>query len=357
MTQQSGGPGPGPGPGSVAVAVTEGMPILELAVPCHVFGTPHPDPGVPWYDFRLCNLTEGEAVPARQWFTTHTPHGYRELVEADTVIVPASADVREDPPARLLEAVREAHDRGARIVSLCSGAFVLAAAGLLDGRRAATHWQHAPLLAERYPEVDVDPTVLYIDDGDILTSAGSTAGIDLCLHVLRKDLGSRVAGSVARHLVVPAHRPGGQAQYIETPVPPAETDSGLAPLLHWAAERLHQPLTAPQLARQAGTSVRTLVRRFHRATGTTPLQWLQAQRISRAKELLETTDQPMDKIAEQCGLGGAGNLRLHFARSVGIPPSEYRRAYRAADGGAHDSARSAAGSCTKVGYPAPPLQG
>ncbi|MGW2190405.1 GlxA family transcriptional regulator [Streptomyces sp. NPDC001719] len=344
MTQQPGAAG------SVAVAVTDGMPVLELALPCHVFGTPRPDLHTPWYDFRLCNPTETDSTPARQWFTTHTPYGYRELVEADTVVVPASADVRADPPARLLEAVREAHDRGARIVSLCSGAFVLAAAGLLDGRRAATHWDHAPLLAARYPRVEVDPSVLYIDDGDILTSAGSTAGIDLCLHLLRKDLGSRVAASVARHLVVPAHRPGGQAQYIETPVPPAETDSGLAPLLHWAAERLHEPLTTPELARQAGTSVRTLVRRFHRSTGTTPLRWLQAQRIARAKELLETTDQPMDRIAEQCGLGGAGNLRLHFARSVGIPPTEYRRAHRSAD-------RSPTGSCTKVGYPSPLLHG
>ncbi|MEV6669865.1 helix-turn-helix domain-containing protein [Streptomyces sp. NPDC051162] len=348
MTQQPGGPG------SVAVAVTDGMPIFELAVPCGVFGTPRPDLHTPWYDFRLCNPTETATAPARQWFTTHTPYGYRELVEADTVIVPASADVRGDPPARLLDAVREAHGRGARIVSLCSGAFVLAAAGLLDGRRAATHWDHAPLLAARYPRVEVDPTVLYIDDGDILTSAGGTAGIDLCLHLLRKDLGSRVAGSVARHLVVPAHRPGGQAQYIETPVPPTETDSGLAPLLHWATERLHEPLTASLLARQAGTSVRTLVRRFHQATGTTPLQWLQAQRVARAKELLETTDQPMDRIAEQCGLGGAGNLRLHFARSVGIPPTEYRRSYRASDGGTD---RRRTGSCTKVGYPSPLLRG
>ncbi|MFD0382001.1 helix-turn-helix domain-containing protein [Streptomyces stramineus] len=251
------------------------------------------------------------AHPARLPGTGRGGHGHRPRQRGRPR--PAS---RPAPGGR-----QEAHDRGARIVSLCSGAFVLAAAGLLDGRRAATHWEHAPLLAERYPAVDVDPTVLYIDDGDILTSAGSTAGIDLCLHVLRKDLGSRVAGSVARHLVVPAHRPGGQAQYIETPVPPAETDSGLAPLLHWAAERLHLPLTTPELARRAGTSERTLVRRFHQATGTTPLQWLQAQRISRAKELLETTDQPMDRIAEQCGLGGAGNLRLHFARSVGIPPA------------------------------------
>ncbi|RLU80484.1 AraC family transcriptional regulator [Streptomyces griseocarneus] len=317
------------GPGTVAVAVTDGMPILELAVPCHVFGTPRPDLRDSWYDFRLCNPTGGTAAPARQWFTTDTPYGYQELVEADTVIVPASADVRGRPPGRLLDAVREAHARGARIVSLCSGAFVLAAAGLLDGRRAATHWEHAPLLAERYPDIEVDPTVLYIDDGDILTSAGSTAGIDLCLHLVRKDLGSRVASSVARHLVVPAHRPGGQAQYIEAPLPPKETDDGLAPLLHWAAENVHRPLTTPELARRAGTSERTLVRRFHQSTGTTPLRWLQAQRIARAKELLETTDQPMDRIAEQCGLGGAANLRLHFARSVGISPTEYRRGHRA----------------------------
>jgi transcriptional regulator GlxA family with amidase domain len=316
-------------PGVVAVAVTDGMPILELAVPCHVFGTPRPELHDSWYDFRLCNPAMSPSAPARQWFTAQTPYGYQDLVQADTVIVPASADVRAQPPEPLLEAVREAHARGARIVSLCSGAFVLAAAGLLDGRRAATHWEHAPLLARSYPSVEVDPAVLYIDDGDILTSAGSTAGIDLCLHVLRKDLGSAIANSVARHLVVPAHRPGGQAQYIETPLPTTEADDGLAPLLHWALECLDQPLTTTQLARRAGISTRTLVRRFHTATGTTPLQWLQAQRIARAKELLETTDQAMDLVADRCGLGTAGNLRIHFARTVGISPGEYRRAHRA----------------------------
>ncbi|WP_043266632.1 helix-turn-helix domain-containing protein [Streptomyces sp. CT34] len=315
---------------SLAIAVTTGMPFLELAIPCHIFGNDRIQPPPNWYDLRVCAIgPAGETPLAGPWFSTRTPYGITELLSADTVLVPASADVHGDPPDELVAALRTAHRRGARVVSLCSGAFTLAATGLLDGRTAATHWMYAELLAERYPAVSVDPTVLYVDHGDVLTGAGSTASIDVCLHLIREDYGTEVANSLARQLVAPAHRPGGQAQYIETPLPERRDDS-LAPVLHWAAERLRHPLTVADLARHANTSPRTLVRRFHAATGTTPMQWIQAQRIARARELLESTDLPVDRVAEIAGLGTSANLRRHFARAMGVPPVDYRRTYRAA---------------------------
>ncbi|MFI0820404.1 GlxA family transcriptional regulator [Streptomyces sp. NPDC021098] len=318
---------------AIALAVTEGMPIFDLAVPCHVFGTDRPELPENWYDLRVCAIgpeggQAGAPVATRSWFAAHTPYGTADLVGADTVIVPASADVHGDPPGELIDALREAHGRGARIVSLCSGAFTLAATGLLDGRTAATHWMYAALFAERYPAVRLDPSVLYVDHGDVLTGAGSTACIDVCLHLVREDFGTEAANSVARQLVAPAHRPGGQAQYIETPLP-EHTDDSLAPLLHWAAEHLAEPLTLADLARRAHTSPRTLARRFEATTGTTPLRWLRGQRIARARALLEGGDLPMDRIAELCGLGTAANLRRHFTRAVGVPPHDYRRAFRA----------------------------
>ncbi|MEU5866533.1 helix-turn-helix domain-containing protein [Nonomuraea sp. NPDC047529] len=314
-------------PGVVAVAVVDGMPMFELSIACDTFGLERPDLADPWYELRLA---ASGPVRTRNGFTLTPSYGLDALAGADTVVVPAlpmdrmDRDARPDPD--LVEALRAAHARGARMVSLCTGAFALAAAGLLDGRTATTHWMHTDLLRARHPRVRVDPSVLYVDEGDILTSAGRSAGLDLCLHVIRKDLGSEVANQVARRLVVQAHRPGGQAQYIETPMPRTDGD-GLAPLLHWAAERLHSPLTVAELARQAGLSPRTLARRFHDATGTTPLRWLHAQRLSRARQLLESTDLPVDRVGEECGLGSAGNLRHHFTRTVGVTPTEYRRAF------------------------------
>ncbi|MER7989993.1 helix-turn-helix domain-containing protein [Streptomyces noursei] len=318
---------------SIAIAVTDGMPFFELAVPCHVFGFDRLQPPPDWYDLRVCAIgaTDGEAPLSGPWFSARTPHGIDDLVSADTVIVPASADVHGDPPDALVEALREAHGRGARLVSLCSGAFTLAATGLLDGRTAATHWMYAALLAERHPTVTVDPSALYVDHGDVLTGAGATAAIDVCLHLIREDFGTGVANSRARQLVAPAHRPGGQAQYVETPLPQRRDDS-LAPVLHWAAERLCEPLTVADLARYAHTSPRTLVRRFHATTGTSPMQWLQSQRLARARELLEGADLPMDRVAQIAGLGTAANLRRHFTRAMGVPPVDYRRTYRAARG-------------------------
>jgi AraC family transcriptional activator FtrA len=312
--------------GRVALAVADGMPIFEVAIPCEVFGRNRPGLTDRWYDFRVCAVEPGR-TRAQAGFLVDTPFGLDELVRADTVIVPAVADPLADPPPRLVEAVRAAHDRGARVVSICTGAFVLAAAGLLDGRRATVHWMHANLLAERYPKVTVDPTVLYIDDGDVLTSAGTAAGLDLCLYLVRLDLGAETVNQLAKRLVISPHRQGGQAQYVETPLARHDGD-GLAPLLDWALEHLDQPLTIADLAARQHVTPRTLIRRFHAATGTSPLQWLLAQRVQRARWLLESTDEPISRIAERCGLGKEVNLRHHFTRLVGVAPTSYRRAFR-----------------------------
>jgi transcriptional regulator GlxA family with amidase domain len=260
-------------------------------------------------------------------FLLEPDHGLDRLRDAGTVIVPGWADVDVDPPAELVEAVRAAHAAGARVVSLCTGAFVLAAAGLLDGRRATTHWAHTEALAARHPRVEVDPDVLYVDNGSVLTSAGKAAAMDLCLHLVRLDHGSSVANAAARRLVVPPHRAGGQAQFVATPVP-ARDDHPLAGLFPWIVERLDQPLTVADLARRAGMSSRHLGRHFKAATGTTPLQWLLTQRIRRAQELLEKTDDGVDRIATATGMGTATTLRRHFNRTVGVPPDTYRRTFR-----------------------------
>jgi len=310
----------------VALAVTEGAPIFDIAIPCEVFGRPRPRLPENWYDFRVCAAEPGQTRTGAG-FLADTGYGLSELASADTVIIPAIADPLMPQPPQLLAAVRAAHDAGARIASICSGAFVLAAAGLLDGRRATVHWMHASLLAELYPEVTVDPAVLYVDDGDILTSAGTAAGLDLCLHIVRLDFGADVANLLARHLVIPPHRPGGQAQYAEAPVP-RQDDDGLAPLLHWAVEHLDQPLTIADLASHQHLTPRTLIRRFHAATGTSPIQWLLSQRVQHARRLLESTDDPLAIIAERCGLGTEVNLRHHFTRLVGVAPTQYRRTFK-----------------------------
>ena len=311
---------------SVAIAVTEGVPIFDVAIPCEVFGRERPGLAERWYDFRVCAAEPGRTRTSAG-FVVDTGFGLDELARAGTVIVPAAADVQEAAPPDLVRAVRQAHAAGARVVSICTGAFVLAAAGLLNGRRATVHWRYASLLAERYPEVTVDPAVLYVDDGDILTSAGTAAGLDLCLHIVRLDFGADVANLLARRMVVPPHRPGGQAQYVETPLARADHDS-LAPLLHWALEHLSHPLTIADLARRQHVTPRTLIRRFHAATGTSPIQWLLAQRVQRARSLLESTDEPLSRIAARCGLGTEVNLRHHFARLVGVAPTQYRRTFR-----------------------------
>ncbi|MGI5170575.1 GlxA family transcriptional regulator [Spirillospora sp. CA-253888] len=312
---------------TVAVAVTEGVPIFELAIPCEVFGYRRPDLTDSWYDFRLC-APAGERPRTAAGFSAETGADLDALAEADTVVVPACRNVHDEQPPELVAAVRAAHDNGARIVSLCSGAFVLAAAGILDGRPATTHWMHADLLARRHPEVLVDASVLYVDDGDVLTSAGTAAGLDLCLHIVRTDYGAAVANALAKRLVMPAHRPGGQAQYIDAGNAVGDMDQ-LAPLLDWARRHLDRPLTIPILARQANVTPRTLIRRFHAVTGMTPMNWLRNIRIDHARELLETTSLPIDRIAERSGLGSPANFRRHFTRAVGVPPSTYRTTFSA----------------------------
>ncbi|GIH16955.1 helix-turn-helix domain-containing protein [Rugosimonospora africana] len=313
--------------GTVALAVTDGMLHFELAVACEVFGNPPPGLADRWYDVSLC----GSDAVAVGRFRLEPDTGLDRLARADTVIVPACADVDEDPPTDLVDAVRAAHDAGARVASLCTGAFVLAAAGLLDGLRATTHWAHTDVLAAQYPRVKVDPDVLYVDNGRVLTSAGKAAAMDLCLHLVRLDHGSAIANAVARRLVVPPHRSGGQAQFVTTPMP-APHNHPLAELIPWAIDRLDQPLTVEELARQAKMSSRNLGRHFRSVTGTTPLQWLLTQRIRRAQELLETTDDNVDTIASATGMGTATTLRRHFHRTVGVPPDTYRRTFRSTRG-------------------------
>ncbi|MEU0806711.1 helix-turn-helix domain-containing protein [Streptomyces sp. NPDC005970] len=323
--------------GSVAVVVTEeiGIPswdLYELSIPCTVFGKAQADLADPWYELMLCGTGEGERPKdaTGTGLVLRTGHGLDDLVRADTVIVPSVPDafVEEGKPLpeALILALRRAYDAGARMVSLCTGAFALAEAGLLDGRPATAHWLHTAQLAQRYPKVRVDDSVLYVDDGDVLTSAGLTAGLDLCLHLVRRDLGAHVANQLARRMVVPAHRPGGQAQFIDLSVPETDDDA-LAPVLDWARSHLDRPLTVRDLALRAVMSPRTFYRRLQEATGTTPLQWLLTQRLGRAQALLESTDLPIEKIGELSGLGTANNLRHHFLRHIGVSPSEYRRAF------------------------------
>lgn len=312
-----------PDMGTVALAVTDGMLHFELALACEVFGADRTGVADPWYSVSVC----GPSAVRVGRFRLEPDHGLDQLSRADTVIVPGWADVDEDPPGDLVDAVRVAHEAGARVASLCTGAFVLAAAGLLDGRRATTHWAHTRALAARYPQVTVDPDVLYVDNGSVLTSAGKAAAMDLCLHLVRLDHGSSIANTLARRLVVPPHRDGGQAQFVTTPVP-APGNHPLAELFPWVIERLDHPLTVEDLARQARMSSRNLGRHFRSVTGTTPLQWLVTQRIRHAQELLETTDDSVDTIAAATGMGTATTLRRHFNRTVGVPPDTYRRTFR-----------------------------
>jgi AraC family transcriptional activator FtrA len=308
---------------SVALAVTDGTPLFELAAACEVFGIDR-ELADPWYGFTVCGPDDARVGG---WLRAGSRHGLDVLTTADTVIVPAIRDPEDAPLPELVDAVRAAHAAGARVVSLCTGAFVLAAAGLLDGRRATTHWAHTALLAARYPGVRVDPDVLYIDDGSVLTSAGKAAGMDLCLHIVRTDHGAAVANTLARSLVVPPHRQGGQAQYIPAPLSHGR-EHVLADLLAWAGARLDRPLTVQDLARQASMSSRNLARHFAAVTGMSPLRWLLTQRVHRAQELLETTDTTVEVIAARTGMGTAATLRRHFHRLLGVPPETYRRTFR-----------------------------
>jgi len=257
-------------------------------------------------------------------------HGPGLIEHAGTVIVPGWRDLDEPLPRGLLRALLRAHARGARLVSICSGAFVLAATGLLDGRRATTHWRYAARFARRFPRVQLVPDVLYVDEGQLLTSAGSAAGLDLCLHLVRRDYGAAVANQVARRLVIAPHREGGQSQFVAEPVPAADEGSPLAPVLEWALRSLREPISVRRLARRAGMSERTFCRRFDAHLGTSPARWLIAQRVIAAQRLLETTALPIETIAERTGMGTAANLRHHFRAQIRTTPLRYRRSFRGA---------------------------
>src|SRR3954453_3006777 len=287
---------------------------FDLATPAHVFGHACGSR----YAFGVCAPSPGE-LAATGGLTVSVADGLEALGRADTVIVPGY-DHRVTPVPEALEALRAAHARGARVTSICTGAFALAWAGLLDGRRATTHWDSTTLLASMFPAVEVDPDVLYVDEGDVLTSAGVAAGIDLCLHLVRRDHGAEGAGKGARRIVVAPHRDGGQAQFVDRPLPDA-TDASLASTRAWAVEHLDRPLDVATLARHAAVSERTFARRFRAETGTTPLQWLLRQRVLETQRLLEGTDLPVEDVAARCGFGTAASLREHFRRANGTSPT------------------------------------
>jgi AraC family transcriptional activator FtrA len=312
----------------VVALVPEGIAPFELGIVVEVFGLKRPELDVPWwYELTVCAERPGALPASTGGFAFVIEHGLEALEAADTVVVPGWP---EDVSAPVTEAVRTAHARGARLVSICSGVRVIAAAGLLAGREAATHWRYAAALAERHPEIRVNADVLYVDGGQVLTSAGSAAGIDLCLHVVRRDHGSAVANAVARRLVIPPHRDGGQAQLIELPVPARPGDDPIARVMAWALERLHEPLDLETLAARAYMSVRTFTRRFRRATGTTPGRWLLEQRVRASLPLLEAADEPIETVATRVGFGSAATYRHHFAAIMRTSPTAYRRAFYAA---------------------------
>lgn len=318
---------------TIAIIAHDAVNLFQLGVATEIFGVERPELRVPWYRALVCAAEPG-AVRSGSGVMIGVPHGLAALAEADTVIVPSSPRFRSGPPPELIAALHGAYGRGARVISYCTGAFLLAAAGLLDGRRATTHWAWACDLATRYPKVRVDSQVLYVDDGQVLTAAGTAAAIDLSLYVVRQDYGAEIAAAVARRMVVPLHREGGQAQYIETPLLRPDTDAPFSATLAWMAAHLHEQLTVEQMAAHASMSARAFTRRFSAALGTTPHQWLQRQRIALAQRLLETTDTPVEEIAAQCGFGSAAVLRFHFRRAVQVSPQAYRRAFRLGRGDA-----------------------
>jgi len=314
-------PKPAPPPNrDVAVLAYDGLCTFEFGIAVELFGLPRPELA-DWYRFRICAAEPGP-LRAIGGFTVAAEGGLAELETAGTILVPGWRDIAEPPPAALLDSLRRAHGRGARLVSICSGVFVLAATGLLSGLSATTHWRYVERLAAAYPEIRVAPDVLYIDEGQILTSAGSAAGLDLGLHLIRRDYGPAIANQVARRLVIPPHRDGGQAQFIDRPV---QTEgAALAGLFDWIRANLTEDLSIERLAGRAGLSERTFLRRFGAATGTTPNDWVTGARLARARELLEGTDLAIERVATDSGFGTADTLRHHFRTRLHISPQRYR---------------------------------
>lgn len=316
---------------SVAILAYDGMSGFESGSAAEIFGMTELSEmfsaGItrPWYTVKLC--AEAPEFRMLGGATVRTPYGLADLAAADTVIIPSVHDVTAPISAQLVEAIDAAHQRGARLVSICSGAFALAAAGVLDGRSATTHWIYVDLLQQKYPHIDVDPAPLYVDGGDVLTSAGCAAGLDLCLHIVRSDHGTQVANDVARRLVISPHRAGGQAQYIETPVPEPTTDGRIAEGMAWALTHLDRPISLDELAHRSAMSRRSYLRQFAKATGTTPIKWLIAQRIQASLALLESSSLSIEQIATRVGFESPVTFRHHFVRQVRTTPSDYRSCF------------------------------
>ena len=306
----------------VVALVYDGLCGFEFACAAEVFGLPRPELQPGWYRFETCAAQRG-TLRAQHGLRVVADAGLDRLVEAGTVIIPGWKGIDVPVPPLVLDALREALARGARLLSICSGSFVLAATGLLDGRRATTHWRYADALQRKYPRITVDPAVLYVDEGQLLTSAGSAAGLDLCLHLVRRDHGPDVANQVARRLVIPPHRDGGQAQFVERPVQKREA-SALSKVIDGMHRRLVAHQSVAELAAMAAMSERSFMRRFKAATGMSPADWLISARVDRARELLESSALSIDAIAGECGFGSAITLRHHFRRKLGVSPSTYR---------------------------------
>lgn len=314
-----------PTPGMVAILAYDGLCTFEFGIAVEIFGLPRPEFDFPWYEHRIVAVDQGP-MRAMGGIQVLADGGMELLADARTIIIPGWRDRSATVPAELIAALRQAHASGARLLSICSGVFVLAATGLLDGHGATTHWRYTSELAERFPGILVDPDVLYVDSGQLITSAGSAAGIDACLHLVARDFGTQVANSVARRLVMSPQRSGGQAQFIPTPVSPAPR-SNLSRVMQWARERLHEPLEVRDLASEAAMSERTFLRRFTEASGQSPKTWLQHERLGRARELLESSDQNTEQIAERCGYRSVESFRVAFRTVVGVPPSVYRERF------------------------------
>jgi len=309
---------------TVAVLALDGVIAFDLATPVGTFGFAYLPDGRPAYRVQVC----GAATVRTEAFTMSPDHGLVVLADADTIVLPGRTDMDAPVPGEVVDALLAAAARGTRIASICVGAFILAATGLLDGLRATTHWLGAARLAARYPGIDVDPDVLYVDNGQFLTSAGAAAGLDMCLHMVRRDFGSAVAADTARRSVMPLEREGGQAQFIVADQPPVPRGAALEPLLRWLSDNTARELTLADIAVRAGMSTRTLNRRFREQTGTTPLQWLHRERVRRAQYLLETTTHPVDRIAGEVGFGSPTAFRERFKRVVGTSPHAYRAAFQ-----------------------------
>ncbi|MFH8555578.1 GlxA family transcriptional regulator [Streptomyces celluloflavus] len=315
---------------TVAVLAPDGVSGFDLSAACQVFASARLPDGSAAYEVRVCAAGDATSFAAGvPCYQLRAPYGMADAADADTIVVPGIGDSAAEPPAELLALLRAAAGRGARVVSICTGAFVLAAAGLLDGLRATTHWALAGRLAERYPRIEVDPSVLFVDNGRLLTAAGAAAGLDMCLHLVRTDHGARVAAETARLVVMPLQRGGGQAQFIAQAMPEGgDAGVNLQPVLEWMQRNVHRALTLDEIAHQAHLSVRSLNRRFRAQTGTTPVQWFLRARIHHARALLESTDLPVEQVAAASGFRSPVTLRLHFRRQVGTSPVGYRTAFR-----------------------------